>query len=75
MKYRVNAYLQSKFLAGFFFHIMSEIRKHLKDTLAFSSFLVLEPNSLVLPNTSLVVGQSSVKMSLALPARDISIHN
>ena len=30
--------LQSKFLAGFFFHVMAENWKHLKDTIAFSLF-------------------------------------
>ena len=57
---------------------MAEIWKRLKDTLAFSSFVVcLNRNTVLLtkdllPNISLVVGQSSVNISLALHARDIS---
>ena len=40
--------------------------------LAFPSFLVYLPTSDLLPNVSLVVGQTSVNTSLALRAREIS---
>ena len=63
-----------------FFHVMAENWKHLKDAIAFSSFLTCMCKnrnrflltSDLLPNLSMVVGQSSVGISLALRARDIS---
>ena len=36
----VIAFIVDKVLGGIFFHAMAENWKHLKDTLAFSSFLV-----------------------------------
>ena len=60
-------------------YVMAENWQLLKDTLAFSSFLVCWNRNRVLltsdllPNISLVVGQSSVNISLALRAREISI--
>ena len=70
MEYMQMPLLQSQFLA--------ENWKYLKDTLAFLSFLVgLNRNRILLtsdllPNISLVVGQSSVNISLGLRAPDIS---
>ena len=74
----VNVSVIVKVLGGIAFHVMAENWKHLKDTLAFSSLRVCYNGkrvlltSALLPNISLAVGQSSVKISLALRARDIS---
>ena len=38
LEIHVNASVTVKVLAGISFHVMAEIWKHLKDTLAFSSF-------------------------------------
>ena len=61
-----------------FFHVMAENWKHLKDTLACSSFLVCENQNRILltndllRNIFLVVGQSSVNISLSLLIRAFS---
>ena len=74
---RVYASMTVKVFGGIF-HVIAEILKHLKDTLAFSSCLAFYNRyrfllaSDLLPNISLVVGQSSVNLSLALSASDIS---
>ena len=66
-----------KILGRIFSHIMVENWQHLKDTLAFSLFLVCWNQNRVLltsdllPSISLVVSQSSVNISLALHAHEI----
>ena len=75
---RVNASVTVKVLRDISFHVMVENWKHLKYMLAFSSFLVCYNRKRILltsdflPNISLVVCQSSVNISLALRACDIS---
>ena len=70
--------LQSKFSCGISFHVMAVNWRHLKDTLVFSSFIVcLNRNRVLLtsgllPNISLVIGQLSVNISLALCTHEIS---
>ena len=62
----VNVSITVKVLGRISFHVIAENWKHLKDTLAFSSFLVFWNRnrfllqSDLLPNISLVVGQSSI---------------
>ena len=75
----VNASIIVKDLGWISIHVMAENWQHLKGTLAFSSFLVCYNRNRVLltssllPIISLVVGQSSVNISLALRARDSSL--
>ena len=59
------------------FHVMTENWQHLKATLAFSLFLCVRIQTVLLtsdlfPNISLVVGQSSLNISLVLWAHEIS---
>ena len=74
----VNTSITIKVLGEISFRVMEENWQHLKDTLAFSSLLVCYNQNRVLltrdllPNISLVVGQSSVYISLALRVRDIA---
>ena len=74
----VNASITVKDRGGISIHVMAENWQLLKDMLVFSSFLVcwnrngILLTSDLLPNISLVVGQSSVNISLALCAREVS---
>ena len=61
----VNASMAVKILGGICVHALAKIWKHLKDTLAFLSFIVCKNRNRVLltsdllPNISLAVGRSS----------------
>ena len=74
----VNASITVNVLGVIPFHVMVEYWKHVKDTLAFSLFLVCENRNRILltsdllPNMSQVVGRSLVNKSLPLRACDIS---
>ena len=73
-KYKCLYY--SKSFGRISFHVMTENWQHLKATLAFSLFLcvrieIVLLTSDLLPNISLVVGLSSVNISLTLQAREI----
>ena len=67
----VNASITVKVLGGISFHVIAKNWKHLKDTLAFASFLVCSNRNRVLlicdlfPTISLFVRQSSVNISRA----------
>lgn len=66
-EYMYTSLLESMFLEGI--HVMAIIRKHLKDTVGFSSFLVCDKQNKVsiirdlLPSISLAVGQSPMNIS------------
>ena len=68
--YEINAFITVKVFGGISFHVMAENWQYLKDTLAF--LLESKLTSDLLPNISLVVGQSSVHISLVLRVREIS---
>ena len=72
------ASIKVKVLGRISFRVMVENWKHLKDTLAFSLFLVCSNRNRILltsdllPNISLVVGQFSVNILLMLLAPELS---
>ena len=73
----LNASITVQVFGGISFRVMEENWQHPKDTLAFSFLVCKNRNGVLLkinllPNISLVVGQWSVNISLALHAREIS---
>ena len=67
----------SQSFGGISFHVMAKNWQHLKEILGLSSFFVNRVllTSGLLPNLSLVVGQSSVNISLGLALVKYPLHD